>query len=118
MEKGSGERRGQGWMKSVYVAGPYSGAEDVNVLRAAEVAADYIKRGWIVFCPHTHSNIIDRKFNKDKLITYEDWLILDLYWLSRCDAIHMVSGWRLSKGASLEYLVAQALGKEIRGDAE
>jgi len=105
-------------MKSVYIAGPYSGAEDANIQRAAEVAADYIKHGWMVFCPHTHSSIIDRKFNKDKLITYEDWLTLDLYWLSRCDAVHMLPGWKNSKGANVECLVARALGKLIRGEAE
>jgi hypothetical protein len=105
-------------MKSVYITGPYSGEEDANIQRAAEVAADYIKRGWMVFCPHTHSSIIDREFNKDKLITYEDWLTLDLYWLSRCDAVHMLPGWKNSKGANVEYLVARALGKEIRGEVE
>ena len=107
-------------MKSIYIAGPYTAStpelEAQNVRNAAEVAYKYIKKRWHVFCPHTMTTYIDIEFNKDKSLTWEDWLILDIYWLAKCDAIHMLPGWRDSKGATLEYMVAIALGLEIRGD--
>ncbi len=109
-------------MKSVYVAGKYTGYdrvdEDGNIAAAASVAADYIREGWAVFCPHTMTSIIDRRHNRNKTITYDDWLTMDFYWLSKCDAIHMLPGWRESKGASIEYLVAKGLGLEILGAVE
>ena len=44
-------------MKSVYIAGPYTAetreGEDANIKQAAAVAAEYIRNGWAVFCPHT-----------------------------------------------------------------
>ena len=107
-------------MKSVYIAGPYTApdqaGEDANIRRAAEEAYWYMCKGWAVFCPHTMTSIIDREFNQHGPLGWDEWLKTDLYWLSRCDAIHMVEGWRESKGAQLEYLVAQSLGLEIKGD--
>ena len=104
-------------MKSAYIAGPYTAPtlprENANILNAAEVAAEYIRQGYAVFCPHSHSTMIHREFNKDDKITYEDWLTLDLYWLSKCDVVVFLPGWKESKGASIEHMVARALGKEI-----
>jgi hypothetical protein len=107
-------------VKSIYIAGPYTAesreGEDENIKSAARIAADYIKRGWAVFCPHTMSVTIDREFNKDRMIDWNDWMTMDLHWLSKCDAIHMLPGWTKSKGAVMEYMFAQALGLEIKGD--
>ena len=104
-------------MRSIYVAGKYTApdreGEDRNIARAAEVAAEYIREGWAVFCPHSHSSQIARDHD---IHDWETWLTLDIYWLAKCDAIHMCKGWQDSKGARLEYLVAQALGLEIRGE--
>ena len=109
-------------MKSVYIAGPYSAKdrahENANIMSAAGWAAYYIREGWAVFCPHTMTSTIDRVFNIGGAITYDDWLTMDFYWLSKCDAIHMLPGWRDSKGASMEYLVAKGLGLEILGEVE
>ncbi len=108
-------------MKSIYIAGPYSDTTNSNVIanmeRAAKVAADYYRAGWVVFCPHTMTHIIDQKFNKDGAIKYDDWMATDIYWLKKCDAIHMLPGWQKSKGASHEYKVAKGLGLEILGEA-
>lgn len=106
-------------MKRIYIAGPYSSpdgyeGEDKNTLVAAEVAAYYLKRGWAVFCPHTMTRDIARNFARE--ITWETWLETDIAWLSVCDAIHMLPGWRDSKGACVEHMVAKGLGIEIRGE--
>ena len=104
-------------MRSVYIAGPYTADTeqeiDENISRAASVAADYIRQGWAVFCPHTMTSLIDRKFNADGKITYENWLTIDFYWLSKCDAVHFLPGWEHSNGAKLEHMVAESLGKAI-----
>jgi len=109
-------------MRSVYIAGPYSSPDDgqviANMFRAAEVAAHYYREKWAVFCPHTMTHLIDEEFNAEGKITYDDWMGVDIYWLKKCDAIHMLPGWRDSKGASMEYLVAKGLGLEILGEVE
>jgi hypothetical protein len=106
-------------MKSVYIAGPYSGKcladENYNISQAAGVASEYIMKGWAVFCPHTMTAWIDRYHNNGD-IKYDNWLTMDIYWLSKCDAIHLLPGWRDSRGASVEYLVALGLGLEILGE--
>ena len=105
-------------MKKIYIAGPYSSpdgyeGEDRNTMVAAKVATKYLKDGWAVFCPHTMTRDIARNYLRN--FTWEEWLSTDIAWLSVCDAIHMLPGWKFSKGASLEYLVALGLGLEILG---
>ncbi len=104
-------------MKSVYIAGAYTGKtreeEDRNVRAAAEVAAHYLKRGWVVFCPHTMTCMIDREFNKDKVLDWSDWMHTAIYWLSKCDAVAFLPGWRESRGATIEHMVSIVMGKEI-----
>ena len=106
-------------MKSVYIAGPYTAdgilAESFNILQAAEAASIYLKQGYAVFCPHTMTSIIDRQFNKDKTLNWQGWMINDLYFLRKCDIVHLLPGWKNSKGATLEYMVAKSLGMEVRG---
>ncbi len=109
-------------IQSLYIAGPYTApdreGEDRNILAAAEVAAEYLRLGWRIFCPHTMTSIIDREFNRDGTLQHADWMELDLYWLEKCDAIYMLPGWRNSKGAQQEYTMARALGKTIMGEVE
>jgi nucleoside 2-deoxyribosyltransferase len=103
-------------MKSVYIAGPYTGTkeeEHKNMMKAAAAAAFYVKQGFAVFCPHTMTCPIDRNYNTGGEIKYEDWLAIDLYWLAKCDIVAFLPGWENSKGASIEHMVARALGKEI-----
>lgn len=104
-------------MRSVYIAGPYSAAnragEDKNIMAAAEVAADFYRAGWAVFCPHVQTSPIDRNFNQDGAVKYEDWMAVDLYWLSRCDLVVFVGDWEQSRGACIEHMAARGLGKDI-----
>lgn len=108
--------------KSIYVSGPYTAptreGEDENIARAAAVAAELLAAGWMVFCPHTMSSTIARQYNDIMNWGWEEWLVLDIYWLSKCDAIYMLPGWRESKGAVIEYMVAKGLGLSILGATE
>ena len=45
---------------------------------------------------------------------YEEILLLDLMELKKCDAILMLSDWKQSPGAQVEYQFAKAIGKNIR----
>ena len=106
-------------MKAVYIAGPYTAPnrelEDANIDQAAVVAAEYARKGYIPFCPHTMCVDIDRSFNEDGLLQHEDYMRIGMYWLQFCDAIHMLPGWRESEGATIEYYFAKLLDLEIRG---
>ena len=108
-------------MKSIYISGPISAdsreEEERHIHVAGRVATDYMCQGWAVFCPHTMTADIHYKHSKG-LLQWRDYLAADIYWLSRCDAIHMLPGWKNSKGASIEYLVAKGLGLEILGEGE
>ena len=104
-------------MKSAYIAGPLTAEapekENENIRKAERVDKLYYEQGYAVYCPHTQTFT-------DTTVTYEQWMANDLYWLEKCDAVAFLPGWENSKGASIEHMVAKALGKEIKywGDAE
>jgi nucleoside 2-deoxyribosyltransferase len=86
----------------IYLAGPYRadtwGKVMTNVAQAMDVAAELLRAGFTVICPHsmTHS------FEMYKL---EDDVFLDsdLRLLERCDAVIMLPNWRASSGSRAEY---------------
>lgn len=45
--------------------------------------------------------------------TWEDYMKYDLKILIDCDAVYMLKGWHESKGANLEFKIAQKMGKKI-----
>ena len=105
-------------MRSIYIAGPYSApdreGEDRNIRLAAEAGSEYANTGWNPYVPHLIFPYMVRNFKNT--LSYDDIMVCCITALTKCDAIHMCKGWRESKGARLEYLVAQALGLEIRGE--
>lgn len=103
-------------MKSAYIAGPFSALtrdeEDYNVHNAALAAVEYYKKGYAVYCPHLQASYIDRHINDGEL-GYEDWLARDIYWINKCDVVVFLPGWKNSRGAVIEHMVARGLSKEI-----
>jgi hypothetical protein len=99
----------------IYIAGKYSAltreGERENVMAAARIALEVIKRGYAVFCPHTHSETIN--FLADGTLGYAQWMRVDLAILAQCDALLLLPGWDHSRGAIRECDCADALGMPI-----
>jgi hypothetical protein len=88
-------------MKLLYVAGAYRAKtiydSSVNIRVAEAVAAELWRRGAAVICPHKNTAFLDG-VTSDK-----NFLDGDLLMLEKCDAVIMLPGWDISKGASGEY---------------
>lgn len=46
-------------------------------------------------------------------MTYEEYMYIDINLIDLCDAIYMLRGWEMSRGANREYGYASGLGKTI-----
>lgn len=91
-------------MKRVYVAGPYSkGDVALNVRNAYEAANRLADSGVAPFVPH-HTHFWHLLFPR----AYEEWLKLDLAFLTCCDAVLCLPG--ESRGATAEVREAQTRG--------
>jgi len=100
----------------VYVAGPLSAntAEqlDKNIEVADEAAKALFLMGHWPFCPHTQS----RTWHNDEREEFHDYeMLVDHHdidgWLSICDAVLFLPGWKKSKGSVMEYRAAKEHGK-------
>jgi len=95
-------------MKVVYVAGPYRGETESDVvrnIRAAEAVAIRIwKMGHAAICPHKNTALFGG------LCPDDVWLKGDLEILSRCDELILCVGWEKSKGTADEIQLAKSLG--------
>lgn len=92
-------------LNTVYVAGPMTGYIDLN-FPAFNVVADMLRvEGYTVLNPADHGVI--------EGATWEDYLRFDITKLIQCDTIYLLEGWQDSKGAQLEYLIAERLGMRM-----
>ncbi len=106
---------GQG-MK-IYIAGPYGRRKGLsslqcqaNVDKAVEVARRLINLGYIPFVPHLYHYVHtgwQNSLNEDR------WFEACAAWLSDCQAIYMMKGWRDSLGACKEWQLAQEMGLQV-----
>ena len=91
----------------VYIAGKYTvGNTEENIAVARNAMWELIRLGHVPFCPHTmtaYGETVD-------FLSYEDFMRVDLAWLSVCDAILMLPGWGASPGAVREHAKAIELG--------
>jgi hypothetical protein len=88
----------------VYIAGPYTkGDVCVNVRNAVHAADAVHALGHAPFVPHL-THLWHMVSPKD----YQEWLALDIVWLSRCDCLVRIEG--ESNGADLEVKEAMRLG--------
>jgi hypothetical protein len=97
-------------MRRIYIAGPMTGYEDFNFPAFHEAAEEFRQAGWQVANPAEN-------FGGRTDLPRETYLRADLTMLAKCDAIAMLPGWRNSRGAMLEYLIAHELSLTVY-DAE
>lgn len=91
----------------IYISGPISGMPDLNRDAFANAATYLRARGNDVVSPH---EIIDHEHDGWE---WSDYMRDDIRALMTCDAIYMLEGWQLSKGARLERYIAQELGFSV-----
>lgn len=95
----------------VYIAAPFRAGTawriELNVRVAEWVALEVWKAGAIAICPHTNSRFFHGEL--------PDHVFLDGYMdlVKRCDAVCAAGSWELSRGASAEIGIAQALGRPV-----
>ena len=92
----------------VYLSGPIS--ENPNYIEDFSSIEDLLNRqGFEVINPVRLSNAYSG-------LSYKAYMQIDFMLLNVCDAIYMLDGWKTSKGASLEYLLAKEMKKQILND--
>jgi hypothetical protein len=94
--------------RRIYVAGPMSGLPELNYPAFHEAAARLRAKGWHVENPAENPDP-----HVDASCHWTAYMRMGLSQVATCHAIYMLPGWQKSKGASLEYMVAQQLGMQI-----
>ncbi len=90
----------------LYICGKITGLENLNVEKFEHYEEIYKKKGYIVINPH---KIKENWLEKE----WEYYMHNDIKTLIECDIIAVLDDWSDSKGARLEILIAQQLGKTI-----
>lgn len=110
-------------MKKIYVAGPMRGLPEFNFpsFFAAEKMLE--EDGWTVLSPARHDVEIygediyrGRSGNVDDIAGFFDLrsaLKWDMAAICGCDAIYLLRGWEISRGAFAEWTLAKALELEF-----
>lgn len=99
-------------MKRIYVAGPYSADNVIDVLknigRGEKACAELFSKGFAPFCPwHDKSYVTD---NPDSDFTIDQFYQFSIAWLVVSDAVLLVDGWENSKGTLAEVEIASKNG--------
>ena len=95
-------------MKVVYVAGPYRGKHESDVVRnirnAEAVAIRIWQAGHCALCPHKNTALFGG------LADDSVWLAGDIEMLKRCDEMVLARGWENSTGTLREIEVCKSEG--------
>lgn len=92
-------------MTRVYISGGMTGLPEHNFPAFNAVAQRLRKLGYRVHNPATKGN--------PSGWTWADFMRYDIKKLADCDAICLLDGWWRSRGANLEYTIAQQLGMTV-----
>lgn len=87
----------------IYLAGPMRGIPNNNVPLFNNVANRLRESGYRVFNPGENEKAIPNP-------TFSNFMRLDIAAILKADAVAFLRGWPQSEGASIEYIVARALG--------
>jgi hypothetical protein len=89
-------------MNRIYIAGPMTGFPLLNFPAFHAAAVDWRAKGWHVENP--------AEINPDPTAQWIDCMRADIPRLVTCDAIYLLPGWKLSRGARIEAHIARELG--------
>jgi len=96
-------------MKRVYVAGPYSADNVLEVLqnigRGEAVALEVFKAGFAPFTPWHDKTFCISAYDVD--FSVEQFYNYSIAWLEVSDAVLLVEGWETSKGTLAEIEIAK-----------
>lgn len=91
----------------IYISGPMTGKPDLNRQEFLNKGVELAAEGFDVINPIFNGLPADA--------SWSDHMRADIRMLMECDSIHMLPGWRSSKGARLEWWIAHELGMTIEG---
>lgn len=95
----------------VYISGPITGVPDY--MENFELAEkELIEKGFAVVNPAKIN------YGMPEDMAYEEYMEIDIRLIDLCDAIYMIRGWEMSRGANREYGYALGKGKVIMGHLE
>lgn len=94
----------------IYVAGPMTGIPDLNFPLFHATAARLRAEGYDVVNP--------AEINVDPTAGWITCMRADIRELVTCDAIYLLPGWELSRGARLEEHIARSLGFKVLLDED
>lgn len=89
-------------MNRIYIAGQMTGFPQLNFPAFHSAAAEWRAKGWHVENP--------AEINPDPGAQWLDCMRADIARLVTCDAICLLPGWKLSRGARIEAHIARELG--------
>ena len=94
----------------IYLSGPYTATEkhsrDENVLRAGHIGRKLWKMGSAVITPQFNTYGFGSIYDTERE-AFAAFLVGDFELISVCDAVVMIPGWELSRGASAEFVFAK-----------
>lgn len=92
-------------MKRIYISGPMTGLPEFNIPAFAAKAAELRALG------HHVTNPAENGLHAGA--SWSEHMRADIRDMMDCDTLHLLPGWRASKGARLEVKIAAALGFSI-----
>jgi len=96
-------------MLRVYVAGPYSANNVIDVLknigRGQDMCAELFSLGFAPFCPWHDKSYVSDRYDDD--FTVQQFYDYSIAWLKVSDAVLLIGNWKSSKGTLAEIEVAK-----------
>lgn len=90
----------------IYISGPMTGYPEYNLPAFSSAQSVLTMKGLTAINPG-ESGVIEGH-------TWQDYMRDAIEELITCDAMAMLPGWTLSRGANLEWAIGNALGMDIR----